>query len=191
MSRSSSRIWPLSGCRCALIRLTRVVLPAPFDPTSDRNSPLCTTKSRPSQARVSPNCFLKFTVLSRITSGLPSCQALTELGNGAHDAGRQHQNQGDQDHAQQKLPVLGRRHRVGLQIGEHHSANDGSGEIAEATEQRGKHDLARRSLLRSEEHTSELQSHVNLVCRLLLEKKKQLRTPTPEEKLSSSPIYCR
>src|SRR5690242_21432333 len=28
--------------------------------------------------------------------------------------------------------------------------------------------------LRSEEHTSELQSHVNLVCRLLLEKKKKL-----------------
>src|SRR6267142_3396104 len=28
------------------------------------------------------------------------------------------------------------------------------------------------SLFRSEEHTSELQSHVNLVCRLLLEKKK-------------------
>src|SRR5438477_8910240 len=29
------------------------------------------------------------------------------------------------------------------------------------------------SSLRSEEHTSELQSHVNLVCRLLLEKKKK------------------
>src|SRR5580698_11678079 len=28
---------------------------------------------------------------------------------------------------------------------------------------------------RSEEHTSELQSHVNLVCRLLLEKKKKLK----------------
>src|SRR5690242_21324200 len=28
-------------------------------------------------------------------------------------------------------------------------------------------------LKRSEEHTSELQSHVNLVCRLLLEKKKK------------------
>src|SRR6266480_361829 len=28
--------------------------------------------------------------------------------------------------------------------------------------------------LRSEEHTSELQSHVNLVCRLLLEKKKKV-----------------
>src|SRR5260370_1807990 len=36
---------------------------------------------------------------------------------------------------------------------------------------------------RSEEHTSELQSHLNLVCRLLLEKKKTsacaLYTPTP------------
>src|SRR5260370_10297285 len=32
--------------------------------------------------------------------------------------------------------------------------------------------------LRSEEHTSELQSHLNLVCRLLLEKKKRLRTLT-------------
>src|SRR5260370_23405058 len=33
------------------------------------------------------------------------------------------------------------------------------------------------SCLRSEEHTSELQSHLNLVCRLLLEKKKH-RQPT-------------
>src|SRR2546430_12699714 len=30
---------------------------------------------------------------------------------------------------------------------------------------------------RSEEHTSELQSQSNLVCRLLLEKKKKVRTP--------------
>src|SRR5207237_9823905 len=29
---------------------------------------------------------------------------------------------------------------------------------------------------RSEEHTSELQSHLNLVCRLLLEKKKETKT---------------
>src|SRR5260370_32613965 len=33
---------------------------------------------------------------------------------------------------------------------------------------------AGRPLGRSEEHTSELQSHLNLVCRLLLEKKKQI-----------------
>src|SRR5437588_6652128 len=32
-----------------------------------------------------------------------------------------------------------------------------------------------RRVVRSEEHTSELQSHSDLVCRLLLEKKKKLR----------------
>src|SRR5690242_20932595 len=32
--------------------------------------------------------------------------------------------------------------------------------------------------VRSEEHTSELQSHVNLVCRLLLEKKKKIPNNT-------------
>src|SRR2546427_7200757 len=41
----------------------------------------------------------------------------------------------------------------------------------------------RRTHVRSEEHTSELQSQSNLVCRLLLEKKKKTKgertTPTP------------
>src|SRR5438477_9871524 len=40
---------------------------------------------------------------------------------------------------------------------------------------RGGSSKPRCLILRSEEHTSELQSHVNLVCRLLLEKKKLLR----------------
>src|SRR5260370_26239519 len=35
---------------------------------------------------------------------------------------------------------------------------------------------------RSEEHTSELQSHLNLVCRLLLEKKKKQSPRTPIER---------
>src|SRR5690242_21885048 len=38
----------------------------------------------------------------------------------------------------------------------------------------GAYTLARTTFGRSEEHTSELQSHVNLVCRLLLEKKKTI-----------------
>src|SRR5438477_1564454 len=41
------------------------------------------------------------------------------------------------------------------------------------------------SLRRSEEHTSELQSHVNLVCRLLLEKKKTPQTSRPALPASS------
>src|SRR5260370_24034565 len=36
-----------------------------------------------------------------------------------------------------------------------------------------KYPVRRLRLKRSEEHTSELQSHLNLVCRLLLEKKKK------------------
>src|SRR5687768_17902167 len=36
--------------------------------------------------------------------------------------------------------------------------------------------------LRSEEHTSELQSRLHLVCRLLLEKKKQQVSPAPESR---------
>src|SRR5260370_18868244 len=39
-------------------------------------------------------------------------------------------------------------------------------------------DGASRTLGRSEEHTSELQSHLNLVCRLLLEKKKNISLQT-------------
>src|SRR5260370_4754724 len=36
---------------------------------------------------------------------------------------------------------------------------------------------------RSEEHTSELQSHLNLVCRLLLEKKKMTMTAMPKNSI--------
>src|SRR5260370_19458509 len=45
-------------------------------------------------------------------------------------------------------------------------------------------------LARSEEHTSELQSHLNLVCRLLLEKKKN-RNITCPTKLSEHIVLLR
>src|SRR5260370_23653822 len=38
---------------------------------------------------------------------------------------------------------------------------------------------------RSEEHTSELQSHLNLVCRLLLEKKKKVKGNKHKQQLRS------
>src|SRR5438093_8773740 len=47
----------------------------------------------------------------------------------------------------------------------------------------GDRDLA----LRSEEHTSELQSLTNLVCRLLLEKKKQTDRPPFDISTATSP----
>src|SRR2546430_3751689 len=42
-------------------------------------------------------------------------------------------------------------------------------------------------MLRSEEHTSELQSQSNLVCRLLLEKKNRARHRTPTQRRISQP----
>src|SRR2546430_12976720 len=46
---------------------------------------------------------------------------------------------------------------------------------------------------RSEEHTSELQSQSNLVCRLLLEKKKLLPTLMPNSRTATATSYssCR
>src|SRR2546429_761904 len=44
---------------------------------------------------------------------------------------------------------------------------------------------AKISELRSEEHTSELQSRLHLVCRLLLEKKKERRRQCPTPRSSS------
>src|SRR5260370_32853870 len=44
---------------------------------------------------------------------------------------------------------------------------------------------------RSEEHTSELQSHLNLVCRLLLEKKKKKNNKTTQRELIEAKENCR
>ena len=43
------------------------------------------------------------------------------------------------------------------------------------------YELLKKFLRRSEEHTSELQSHLRLVCRLLLEKKKREECPHGHE----------
>src|SRR2546430_7689816 len=48
----------------------------------------------------------------------------------------------------------------------------------------------RCAMTRSEEHTSELQSQSNLVCRLLLEKKKTLRVITEQHLTSSQHATC-
>src|SRR5260370_31827572 len=45
--------------------------------------------------------------------------------------------------------------------------------------------------VRSEEHTSELQSHLNLVCRLLLEKKKELRKRAKDRNARANSMYRR
>src|SRR5205809_2836011 len=58
-------------------------------------------------------------------------------------------------------------------------------------EERRTSGLVRRSSNRSEEHTSELQSRLHLVCRLLLEKKKSMhRLPPPSSCAHGSVAFC-
>src|SRR2546430_13580073 len=56
------------------------------------------------------------------------------------------------------------------------------------TEWRASHDFGARHG-RSEEHTSELQSQSNLVCRLLLEKKKKRQYASKMSASTSMPIH--
>src|SRR5260370_17070946 len=79
------------------------------------------------------------------------------------------------------------------------SARDGGPHLRSAAEQgrgrrRRRHHArihhewhAAHAVLRSEEHTSELQSHLNLVCRLLLEKKKKRHTTTDNHPTTQRP----
>src|SRR5260370_27641064 len=67
--------------------------------------------------------------------------------------------------------------QVGANAGRQHALAD----VGQKLTTCGNHD-------RSEEHTSELQSHLNLVCRLLLEKKKNNPTATAATISDHSPV---
>src|SRR5437870_10979706 len=71
--------------------------------------------------------------------------------------------------------TLFRSNRFALLLGRRRRSNDGRGQqycSSEDAPERSPHRAWSNPLLRSEEHTSELQSRGHLVCRLLLEKKK-------------------
>src|SRR5207237_10009156 len=77
------------------------------------------------------------------------------------------------------LPISGDAHRGAVDID-----HEGRARIAAQLAERQRLAIRARpswSMSRSEEHTSELQSHLNLVCRLLLEKKKQHNTKARPE----------
>src|SRR2546422_8611623 len=76
--------------------------------------------------------------------------------------------------------TLFRSHSAGVEfVGRHHAGAERDGELARSSGHREPGVLFPMGLprrpVRSEEHTSELQSRLHLVCRLLLEKKKKTR----------------
>src|SRR5690606_40867443 len=68
------------------------------------------------------------------------------------------------------------RHRAGARLDPEGEAGVGGGPAGRAGPDPGRAGFGGRAGARSEEHTSELQSRENLVCRLLLEKKNSTRT---------------
>src|SRR5690606_40646689 len=76
--------------------------------------------------------------------------------------------------AREVLEALGFRVRPGAHYGDRRGHLAGGDEARAADINAAFADPEVRAVVRSEEHTSELQSRENLVCRLLLEKKKQL-----------------
>src|SRR5262249_57554900 len=78
------------------------------------------------------------------------------------------------------LPIL---LEAGLRVGSDGGAHQGDAELR-AVEHRLLDDA-----VRSEEHTSELQSLTNLVCRLLLERKKKRKTPLHTPHTSSPTTF--
>src|SRR5260370_7413986 len=70
--------------------------------------------------------------------------------------------------------------------GKRHNCFDVRDTVESIEGRRERLDSVSRSNQRSEEHTSELQSHLNLVCRLLLEKKKKKNTQSQPHITSSA-----
>src|SRR5260370_16277884 len=81
-------------------------------------------------------------------------------------------------------PVTGDVERVGLDSS---LCTGGVGVCMDRDEQVST--LLVRQPLRSEEHTSELQSHLNIVCRLLLEKKNKVIRISNDPSISTTPSH--
>src|SRR5256885_11080917 len=70
------------------------------------------------------------------------------------------------------LPIYAHHHRLAQGLARQHHRGRGDGDDRQRDDLQDRH-------RRSEEHTSELQSPCNLVCRLLLEKKKKKPNCSP------------
>src|SRR5215471_19757014 len=131
ISCSCKKILPPSGDSKPLIKFTRVVLPAPFEPINDKTSPGSTTKLTLSTARVSPKCFCNCSVRNKLTLRA-SPHSIGQATEQTHQARGHDQHQHHEHGAQHKLPVDGRTDGIGLEIIKHNSPKDRSHKTSEA-----------------------------------------------------------
>src|SRR2546426_9010646 len=91
---------------------------------------------------------------------------------------------GEKDRVAEREGLVGPLQHDETELGDAHQARVGQEGIARRHCKSHRAGVS-RGRVRSEEHTSELQSPCNLVCRLLLEKKNRKQTPPP------LPRWCR
>src|SRR5262249_44593432 len=140
MSRPSKVTLPLSARNSPLIRLTSVVLPAPFEPIRPTTPPDSMASDTPSTATLSPKVFVsRCTARSGMSRSRP--RAPGELERRAHQPVRDRQHQHDQDDAEQQLPVDRVADREGLQVVVDEGADDRTEEGLEAPEHGHEDDL--------------------------------------------------
>src|SRR5262249_4821493 len=107
MSRPSTKTWPAVGCRCPVIRLNSVDLPAPFGPMTAAISPSATARSTSETARKPPN-DLDRPLTSSTGRPLPLAAEPGKAGQyAADDPPGEGEQQDQKDDAQHERPVFG------------------------------------------------------------------------------------
>src|ERR1043166_2499568 len=139
MSCPSSSTWPLSGCKCPVIRLNRVDLPAPLGPIT---AAICraSTRNDTSDTATKPEKDLRRLDISSIAPAPEPPDGAVE---GAENAARKHEQQHDQDGAEHEWPILGVGGDLLVQQGQHQRAHGGAPEMMHAAEDGHDHDICR------------------------------------------------
>src|ERR1700709_2699462 len=151
ISRPKKRTSPAVGRSRPVTTLTSVVLPAPFGPTIETNSPSLTWKETLSSALNTPKIFETLTVsnsgaVTAARAGCissPSTAPVDERLDGARQALRHEHHQEHQHAAHHKAPVLRDRHHEILQHHEHQRADRRPRERPAAAKHRHEHQIAR------------------------------------------------
>src|SRR5579862_3682355 len=140
MSSPSKTIRPDVGWRNPLMRLKKVVLPAPLGPITARSSPASTIIDTPLTATRLPKVRVTFSTLRRL---IRQASRRRPAADDAEHAAREEQHDEDEEQADERHPVLGLARDVILQHDEDRGANQRSPERAHPAEHSHDDEIAR------------------------------------------------
>src|SRR5579871_5034076 len=139
-SSPSKTILPALGVRNPLMRLKKVVLPAPLGPITARSSPGSTVNDTPLTATRLPNVRVTFSTLRRL---MRRASLRRPAADDAEHAAREEQHDQHEEEADERHPVFGLARDVILQHDEDRGADERSPERAHAAQHRHDDEIAR------------------------------------------------